>query len=374
MHTISSSASIGRDVVFDVARLSIGQGVVVEDGTAIRGDEIVLADGAHVGCNVAISADRFSVGVGGRIEDDCVVGALGGRRAELIELGDRFFLGAASKLLMPTFLAGDYVSIHNHLLANGLEPCIVGHNSWIGQNCVLNSNSQLTIGNNVGIGAYSSIYTHGFFGERLEGCEVFDVAPVTIEDDAWLVGAYNVVSPGVTIGRRAIVLPSSVVSRDVAPESCVAGAPARDMTDRIRPFRAVGLEEKLALMKRFVEEYAISCHSSPAPTAHGFEVDCADGGTRVVEVRESILTGDYAEDREGAVYVASNTARMHFAGVTVFDLSDKTYGKLGTDFEAKLISFMNSYRARFVPAERPRIAPLSAALASQDPAARSTAP
>jgi hypothetical protein len=55
------------------------------------------------------------------------------------------------------------------------------------------------------------------------------------------------------------------------------------------------------------------------------------------------------------VYVAENPHNLRFAGVTVFDLSEKTYGKLGSDFEASVISFMNSYRARFVPAERRRI-------------------
>ena len=111
-------------------------------------------------------------------------------------MGDRFFLGSDSKLLMPTFVTGDYVSLHNHLLANGLRPCFIGHNTWVGQNCVLNSNELFTIGNNVGIGAYTSVYTHGFFGELLEGCQDFRIAPVVIEDDAWLIGAYNVVSPG----------------------------------------------------------------------------------------------------------------------------------------------------------------------------------
>lgn len=52
------------------------------------------------------------------------------------------------------------------------------------------------------------------------------VAPIIIEDDAWI-GAQVVILPGVTIGKGAIVGAGAVVVRDVAPDTAVAGAPAR---------------------------------------------------------------------------------------------------------------------------------------------------
>jgi acetyltransferase-like isoleucine patch superfamily enzyme len=83
---------------------------------------------------------------------------------------------------------------------------VIGHNVWVGQNCVLNAEDDLTIGNHVGIGAYSSVYTHGYFGDLLEGCQVFKVGPVTIEDDVWILGSYNIISPGVTLGAKSLIL------------------------------------------------------------------------------------------------------------------------------------------------------------------------
>lgn len=51
-------------------------------------------------------------------------------------------------------------------------------------------------------------------------------APVRIGDGAWLcTGA--IVLPGVTIGENAVVAAGAVVSRDVAPNTLVAGVPAR---------------------------------------------------------------------------------------------------------------------------------------------------
>ena len=52
-----------------------------------------------------------------------------------------------------------------------------------------------------------------------------DDQPVRIEDDAWL-GAGSFVMRGVRIGARAIVAAGSVVTKDVAPDTTVAGNPA----------------------------------------------------------------------------------------------------------------------------------------------------
>ncbi|TDU24136.1 acetyltransferase-like isoleucine patch superfamily enzyme [Panacagrimonas perspica] len=53
-----------------------------------------------------------------------------------------------------------------------------------------------------------------------------DDRPVVVEDDAWI-GAGSIVLRGVRIGARSIVGAGSVVTRDVAADSVVAGNPAR---------------------------------------------------------------------------------------------------------------------------------------------------
>ena len=173
-----------------------------------------------------ISAKSVSLGKGTHIEDNCRI-ILKGQNSKF-SMGDNCLIGNDSKIFLPVFETGDYVILHNHLLANGFKDCIIGHNVWVGQNCILNANDLLSIGNNVGIGAYCSIYTHGFWGEKIEGCTMFKVAPVIIEDDVWIVGSYNVISPSVRIGKKSVILTGSVVTKDVMPFACVAGVPARD--------------------------------------------------------------------------------------------------------------------------------------------------
>lgn len=61
-------------------------------------------------------------------------------------------------------------------------------------------------------------------------------APITIHDDVWI-AANCTITKGITIGTGAIVGANSVVTKDVAPFSIVAGAPAkfikmRDIEDK----------------------------------------------------------------------------------------------------------------------------------------------
>jgi len=67
--------------------------------------------------------------------------------------------------------------------------------------------------------------------------------PVVVEDDCWL-GINTVVMPGVTIGKGAVVGANSVVTKDVAPYTVVAGVPAREIKKRLKfsPPRAINYD------------------------------------------------------------------------------------------------------------------------------------
>lgn len=60
-----------------------------------------------------------------------------------------------------------------------------------------------------------------------------DRAPVTIGNHVWI-GTNAIILKGVTIGDGAIVAAGAVVTRDVAPNSIVAGVPARVIREGVR--------------------------------------------------------------------------------------------------------------------------------------------
>lgn len=92
---------------------------------------------------------------------------------------------------------------------------VVGEGTMIDMNAVLGGRA--TVGKNCHIGA----------GTVLAGViEPPSAKPVVVEDDV-VIGANVVVLEGVTIGKGAIVAAGAVVSKDVAPNTLVAGTPAR---------------------------------------------------------------------------------------------------------------------------------------------------
>jgi acetyltransferase-like isoleucine patch superfamily enzyme len=61
--------------------------------------------------------------------------------------------------------------------------------------------------------------------------------PIRVEDHVWI-GCHAIVLSGVTIGRGAVVAAGAVVTRDVPPNSLVAGNPARVLREITPEYRA----------------------------------------------------------------------------------------------------------------------------------------
>nr|WP_219914566.1 2,3,4,5-tetrahydropyridine-2,6-dicarboxylate N-acetyltransferase [Thalassobacillus sp. CUG 92003] len=96
---------------------------------------------------------------------------------------------------------------------------VVGKGTMIDMNVVLGGRA--TVGDNCHIGA----------GTVLAGViEPPSAQPVVIEDGV-VIGANVVVLEGVTVGEGAVVAAGSIVTEDVAPNTLVAGTPAKKIKD-----------------------------------------------------------------------------------------------------------------------------------------------
>lgn len=111
--------------------------------------------------------------------------------------------------------------------------CDYGCNIHVGENFMANFNltildeARVTIGDNAFIGPNVSIFTacHPLDpGRRSRNIQW--ARPVTIGHDVWI-GGGTVILPGVTVGDCSVIGAGSVVTRDVAPFTVVAGNPAR---------------------------------------------------------------------------------------------------------------------------------------------------
>ena len=109
----------------------------------------------------------------------------------------------------------------------------VGQNLSIHDGCYIDASGSLTIGDEVSIAHHTSILTFNHTwvdtSQPIKYNPV-ELSSVVIEDDVWI-GCGVRIMPGVTIGKRSVIAAGSVVTKDVAAGTMVAGVPARKIKD-----------------------------------------------------------------------------------------------------------------------------------------------
>ena len=257
------------------------------------------------------ASNDVQVGRNVRFGKNVVIGS------ERVRIGDGTVIGDNVTITPNVFEIGDYGTIYRNCQFIGPPGEIrIGHNFTIGWGSIVDGHGGTTIGNNVGVGGHSQLWTHTLFGDVMYGCRYHSVKSLVIEDDVWFVGQC-LVSP-IHAGARSMAMLGSVVTRDMEADRVYAGLPAKDVTDKTGPpFAVTTLEQRRAYMGKRVEEFA---------NRHGIR------------------------DLQARVRLLSSTQEMHTVPetVTAFNLADRTYTKRGSDLEVKLMRFLLP-DAKFTP-------------------------
>jgi len=254
-----------------------------------------------------IYADEIKIGQKVTIEEDIVIRGKSNKNAKRVIIGDNVFIGHSVQMFVDDIEIGDFTIIHNHTLIAGDKPCRIGHCCWIGQNTILNSTGGLSIGNGVGVGAYSQLWSHICHGDILQGCRWNSNHPLIIEDDVWFVG-HCIVSP-VHAYEKSMALVGSVITKDMEANHVYAGVPAKDVTDKTGPqFSQVTIEDKFIILSKKLKEF------------HSFYPQFPKETIKIVKSMKEAkqLTND----------------------ITIFDISSRTYNKRRTPEEVAFIKFL----------------------------------
>lgn len=161
-----------------------------------------------------IHIGRFAV-----IGDGVILSGLG---HEGLFIGQKVNIGAYSRLVVGT----DISRIGSHIR--------IGDNCGIGEYSSIGGSGGIDIGQDTIIGQYFSAHpeNHNYSDTsnpiRIQGTTR---APIAIGSDCWI-GARVTVLAGVSIGKGAVVAAGSVVTRDLPPWSISAGVPARVLRTR----------------------------------------------------------------------------------------------------------------------------------------------
>lgn len=112
---------------------------------------------------------------------------------------------------------------------------IIGQDTIIGENSVLDGRDELRIGNHVAIASEVMIYNsqHDLNDKNFSAIN----KPILIGDYVFI-GPRAIILPGVKIGRGAIVGAGAVVTKDVLENTIVGGIPAHEIGQRnLKEFR-----------------------------------------------------------------------------------------------------------------------------------------
>ncbi|MCF7804249.1 MAG: acyltransferase [Candidatus Marinimicrobia bacterium] len=154
------------------------------------------------------------------LEEGCEINGLAKKG---IKFGTNVTVGAYALIRPSNFYGGEP--------GEGLK---VGDNSNIGPYSYIGCSGYIEIGCNVMFGPRISVYSENHNFQRTDITikeQGIERQFVKIEDDCWI-GSNSVILPGVTIGKGVVVAAGSIVTKDIAPYSVVAGNPARILKNR----------------------------------------------------------------------------------------------------------------------------------------------
>jgi acetyltransferase-like isoleucine patch superfamily enzyme len=125
-------------------------------------------------------------------------------------------------------------TIYSNVMFRSPHKIVIGDNTVIGHDCLLDGRGGLKIGDNVNFsrGAYVFTMQHDKNDPYFSGVK----GKVEIDDYAWI-SSRTTILPNIYIGKGAVIAAGAVVTRSVEPYSIVGGVPAEKIGHRNEDLR-----------------------------------------------------------------------------------------------------------------------------------------
>ena len=187
-----------------------------------------------------INANKINIHSSVKIANDVVI------NCDEITIGKNSVIKSGCSINCKTFIAGDGL-----YMCDGVEigrggcygpnsNVTIGNNVGIFERTIINPSDSVEIGDEVGIGGEVMIWTHGAWLDVTQGFPS-DFGPVKIGNRVWL-PARSIVLPNVTVGDDVVIGIGSIINRDL-PNGCfAAGSPCKVIRENCYP-RELSAEE-----------------------------------------------------------------------------------------------------------------------------------
>lgn len=209
----------------------IGKGSKISFGTILLSNQIAIGDRVRIGPFVYINASEI------KIEADTKIKPLSSISARIIEFGRYVHIAPFA------VVTGDHTP---------RSKFIVGDHSRIFPFCWIDAGEGVELGNHVGVGGRTLIFTHGVWSDFIDGGPVA-YGPVKIEDNVWLPWRVFIM-PNVTIGKNSIIGANSTITKSIGENVIAAGSPAKKVKDGAMV--AMTVENKVERAQNILEKFA----------------------------------------------------------------------------------------------------------------------
>lgn len=242
------------------------------------------------------------------IQDNVVLGS----KCKKISIGYGSFIGRDIFIDVEELSIGEYTTIHHGSILSGINTTI-GHNCWFGHYTIIDSlGGNTKIGNNVGVGAHSQLWSHMKFGDVLAGCQWNSSGKLILEDDVWLVG-HSITGP-ITAKSKSMLMTGGVALKDMDANNIYAGAPAVNVTQK--------------LGSQFIEKTEEEVLEDFFKLLESFSKETGEKVDRLIVVKDF----DFSEKN-----------------ITQFKPFERVYLPVRSDIEYKFIKYCLYDKAKFLP-------------------------
>lgn len=181
-----------------------------------------------------ITAKEIIIGNNCQIADDVQINVRG-----RFEIGDCSIIKSGTTIQCEEFIAGEYlymsksVEIGRGGFTNKEAIVHIGQHVGIFENTLINPNSPVTIGDEVGIGTEVMIWTHGAWLDVTQGFPS-DFGPVSIGNNVWL-PARTIMLPNTSVGDNCVIGIGSIITKPIPSNAMAAGTPCRVIRENYYP-------------------------------------------------------------------------------------------------------------------------------------------
>lgn len=218
------------------------------------------------------------------VSDNSLISSFTILRANTLSIGSHSHIAALTVINAPLISGADFK---------------MGDHSRIFPFCWLEPGEGIFIGNHVGIGGHTLIFTHGVWSNYLLGGPV-SYGSVTIEDHVWLPWRVFIM-PNVRIGSHCIIGAGSIVTKNIPAHSLAAGQPAKIIKENL--FADLTQEVFQERSKTVVDAYFTYCkragrNSVLSPTEISFKkglFETNSSGSLLVDLDTDSISGSHAE-------------------------------------------------------------------------------